>query len=47
MNLTQARNFDVRNASINRFGWDQQAGLQLLEWGVVAHLATSIDEIDR
>ncbi len=47
MSLTQARNFDVRNASINRFAWDEASGLQLLEWGVVAHLATSIDEIIR
>ena len=47
MSLSQARNFDVRNASINRFEWNEASGLQLLEWGVVAHLATSMDEIVR
>lgn len=45
--LGSARDFDVRNASINRFLWSDDA-LQLLHWGDVAHLGqTVLDEIDR
>ncbi|WP_151449050.1 histidine phosphatase family protein [Lacisediminimonas profundi] len=47
MAMNAARNFDVRNASINRFGWHADAGLQLLEWGAVDHLAASLDEVAR
>lgn len=43
-----ARDFDIFNASINRFVWDGEK-LQLLHWGDVSHLETqqSLDEIDR
>ncbi|HJV81131.1 histidine phosphatase family protein [Noviherbaspirillum sp.] len=43
-----ARDFDIFNASINRFVWDGKK-LQLLRWGDVSHLETqqSLDEIDR
>ncbi|WP_292931221.1 histidine phosphatase family protein [Noviherbaspirillum sp.] len=43
-----ARDFDIFNASINRFVWDGKK-LQLLHWGDVSHLETqqSLDEIDR
>lgn len=42
MDFAQARDFDIFNASINRFASDGQA-LQLLQWGDVAHL----EELDE
>jgi probable phosphoglycerate mutase len=46
----QARDFEIRNASINRFAWDG-AALRLLQWGDTEHLRdaelAAIDEIDR
>lgn len=44
MDMRAPRNFDVRNASINRFGWTE-AGLQLKQWGDVAHLSETLDEL--
>jgi probable phosphoglycerate mutase len=44
MDMRAPRNFDVKNASINRFGWQAEDGLKLLEWGNVAHLQTAMDE---
>lgn len=44
MDVRAPRNFDVKNASINRFGWNADDGLHLLEWGNVAHLPTARDE---
>ncbi len=45
--ISTPRNFEVLNASINRFSW--QAGkLSLLQWGEVAHLEDgSLDELDE
>lgn len=44
------RDFDIFNASVNRFAWDGER-LTLLQWGDVSHLAlqrsTALDEIDR
>jgi len=46
----QPRDFDILNASVNRFAWDG-AALRLLQWGDVAHLErlalTTLDEIDK
>lgn len=47
MALSAPRNFDVRNASINRFEWHAPRGLRLLEWGAVAHLPSALDEMLR
>ncbi len=48
--FAQARDFDIFNASINRFVWNGEK-LQLLQWGDVAHLdaeqAPALDEIDQ
>jgi probable phosphoglycerate mutase len=44
MDIRAPRNFDVKNASINRFGWNAEQGLHLLEWGKVEHLPVSRDE---
>lgn len=45
MSLDSPRDFQVKNASINRFVWDG-ARLQLEQWGDVAHLApTALDDI--
>jgi len=45
-----ARDFEILNASINRFTWDG-TGLQLLQWGDVRHLNdldfAVLDEIDE
>jgi 2,3-bisphosphoglycerate-dependent phosphoglycerate mutase len=43
-----ARDFEILNASVNRFAWDGQT-LQLLQWGDVRHLddLTVLDEIDQ
>jgi probable phosphoglycerate mutase len=45
--ISTPRNFDVLNASINRFSW--QAGkLTLQQWGDIAHLEDgSLDELDE
>lgn len=41
------RDFDIRNASINRLHWNGNA-LRVLEWGNIAHLRQDVlDEIDR
>ena len=41
------RDFDIRNASINRLHWNGNA-LRVLEWGNVAHLRQdALDEVDR
>ncbi|MDB5797218.1 MAG: phosphoglycerate mutase family protein [Paucimonas sp.] len=47
MDLVQARNFDVRNAGINRFAWHAGSGLRLLDWGAVDHLDDALDETVR
>jgi len=49
--LAQARDFEVRNASINRVRWNG-AGMQITGWADVAHLDAHtdhavLDEIDR
>lgn len=45
MAMQAPRNFDVKNASINRFGWKPDGGgLHLLEWGLVEHLQVALDE---
>ncbi|WP_334189597.1 histidine phosphatase family protein [Noviherbaspirillum sp.] len=45
-----ARDFDILNASVNRFLWDGK-GLRLAQWGDVTHLEqpdmSALDEIDR
>ena len=45
--LTQARDFDILNASVNRLRWD--AGrLEILDWADVRHLDRgALDEIER
>ncbi|TCS33524.1 putative phosphoglycerate mutase [Paucimonas lemoignei] len=41
------RDFDIRNASINRLHWNGTA-LQVVEWGDIAHLRQeALDEVDR
>jgi probable phosphoglycerate mutase len=37
--FSHARDFDIFNASINRFTWSGQA-IQLANWGDIAHLQT-------
>jgi probable phosphoglycerate mutase len=48
--FSHARDFDIFNASINRFVWGGEA-IQLSDWGDVAHLQTkeflALDEIDK
>jgi len=50
LGFSRARDFEIRNASINRFAWDGRQ-LQLLHWGDTEHLRqaelVAIDEIDR
>lgn len=49
MDFARKRDFDIFNASINRFRWDGHA-LQLLHWGDVRHLEmleAALDEVDR
>jgi len=50
LDFAQRRDFDIFNASINRFAWDGSK-LRLLQWGEVAHLhaldAAALDEVDR
>lgn len=44
MTLESPRDFQVRNASINRFTWSD-GKLALTHWGDVDHLAVSLDDI--
>ncbi|RJG07165.1 histidine phosphatase family protein [Noviherbaspirillum cavernae] len=48
--FAHARDFDILNASINRFIWNGEA-IQLAQWGDVAHLAADdaaiLDEVDK
>jgi probable phosphoglycerate mutase len=48
--FSHARDFDIFNASINRFTWSGQA-IQLANWGDIAHLQTrdflALDETDK
>ena len=48
--FAHARDFDIFNASINRFHWDG-ASLKLTKWGDVSHLAdidaVALDELDK
>lgn len=50
LGFAHKRDFDIFNASINRFHWDGQA-LRLVQWGDVRHLdaleLASLDEVDR
>lgn len=50
LGFEHARDFDIFNASVNRFTWDGTA-LKLAQWGDVAHLedleAAALDEVDR
>lgn len=46
LGFDRARDFEIRNASINRFAWDG-ARLTLLHWGDVSHLAMALDDIDN
>ncbi|WP_338846736.1 histidine phosphatase family protein [Massilia sp. W12] len=44
MPLNTPRDFDIFNASVNRFRW-QDGGLSVLQWGDCAHLECTLDEI--
>jgi probable phosphoglycerate mutase len=45
LSLTSARDFEIKNASINRFSFSSQK-LTLLDWGDINHLAAAaIDEL--
>jgi len=50
LGFSHARDFDILNASVNRFTWDGST-LQIARWGDVAHLqeleAEALDEVDR
>lgn len=46
MGFDRARDFEIRNASINRFVWDGE-NLKLLHWGDVLHLAMALDDIEN
>ncbi|HZW11622.1 MAG TPA: histidine phosphatase family protein [Noviherbaspirillum sp.] len=50
LGFSHKRDFDIFNASINRFRWDGQA-LHLVQWGDIRHLQTMemavLDEVDR
>ncbi|TFW10333.1 histidine phosphatase family protein [Oxalobacteraceae bacterium OM1] len=50
ISFDRPRDFDIFNASVNRFRWDGEC-LTLLQWGDVAHLAAlesdALDEIDK
>lgn len=50
LGYAHARDFDIFNASVNRFVWDGNA-LKLAQWGDVAHLeeleTDALDEVDR
>jgi probable phosphoglycerate mutase len=40
------RDFDIRNAGINRLTWDGER-LHVVQWSDVAHLNAALDEIDK
>ncbi|WP_426341391.1 histidine phosphatase family protein [Pseudoduganella sp. S-14] len=44
LSIDGPRDFQVKNASINRFTFDKGV-LSLEQWGAVAHLSTSLDDI--
>jgi 2,3-bisphosphoglycerate-dependent phosphoglycerate mutase len=44
LSIDGPRDFQVKNASINRFAFDKGV-LSLEQWGEVAHLSTSMDDI--
>lgn len=50
LGYAHARDFDVFNASVNRFIWDGSA-LKLAQWGDITHLeeleTEALDEVDR
>lgn len=50
LGFAHKRDFDILNASVNRFRWDGHA-LHLLQWGDISHLqrmeAPVLDEVDR
>lgn len=50
LGFAHARDFDIFNASVNRFTWDGTA-LKLAQWGDITHLdsleAAALDEIER
>lgn len=50
LGFAHKRDFDIFNASINRFHWDGQM-LNILQWGEVSHLSelemAALDEADR
>jgi probable phosphoglycerate mutase len=50
LGFAHARDFDIFNASVNRFTWDGTA-LKIEDWGDVTHLqdleAAALDEVDR
>jgi len=47
MDLTLPRNFEIRNASINRLVWTGSA-LQMVSWSDISHLnALALDEVDK
>lgn len=50
LGFSHARDFDIFNASVNRFTWDG-AALKIVHWGDVAHLQELeedvLDELDR
>ncbi|MGV3654176.1 MAG: histidine phosphatase family protein [Noviherbaspirillum sp.] len=47
MDLEAPRDFDIRNAAINRLSWDG-AGWQIAAWSETVHLEeASLDEIDK
>ena len=47
MDLEAPRDFDIRNAAINRLSWDG-AGWQITTWSETVHLdEASLDEIDK
>lgn len=50
LGFARKRDFEIRNASINRFQWNGQT-LRVLQWGDVTHLEmlelAALDEVDR
>lgn len=50
LSLNHKRDFDILNASVNRFYWDG-TGLRVVQWGDVQHLqamdTTALDEVVR
>lgn len=50
LGFSHARDFDIFNASVNRFSWDGSA-LKIVHWGDVTHLQEleedALDELDR